>query len=100
MRLDKFLKVSRLIKRRTLAKEICDGGAVEVNHRLAKASTEVKRGDIITLKLGNRWQTVEVLATPENIAADRAKETYRILAEGRSGGGAQLAPADAPGDGG
>lgn len=83
MRLDKFLKVSRLIKRRTLAKEVCDGGGVEVNRRPAKAGTEVKPGDVITLKLGNRWQTIEVLATPENIPADRAKEIYRILAEGR-----------------
>ncbi|KYH33856.1 RNA-binding S4 domain-containing protein [Neomoorella mulderi] len=84
MRLDKFLKVSRLIKRRTLAKEVCDGGGVEVNRRPAKAGTDVKPGDILTLKLGNRWQTVEILATPESIAADRAKETYRVLAEGKT----------------
>ncbi|CEP68384.1 RNA-binding protein, HP1423 type [Moorella glycerini] len=87
MRLDKFLKVSRLIKRRTLAKEVCDGGGVEVNRRPAKAGTDVKPGDILTLKLGNRWQTVEILATPESIAADRAKETYRVLAEGKTGPG-------------
>ncbi|WP_338835581.1 RNA-binding S4 domain-containing protein [Neomoorella thermoacetica] len=84
MRLDKFLKVSRLIKRRTLAKEVCDGGGVEVNRRPAKASTEVKPGDVLTLKLGNRWQTVEVLATPEHIAANQARETYRVLAEGHA----------------
>ncbi|MDN5326367.1 MAG: hypothetical protein PWP41_1063 [Moorella sp. (in: firmicutes)] len=84
MRLDKFLKVSRLIKRRTLAKEVCDGGGVEVNRRPAKASTEVKPGDVLTLKLGNRWQTVEVLATPEHIAANQARETYRVLAEGQA----------------
>jgi len=83
MRLDKFLKVSRLVKRRTLAKEICDGGRVEVNRRPAKASSEVKPGDVLTLKLGNRWQTVEVLAVPEHIAANQAKETYRVLAEGQ-----------------
>lgn len=85
MRLDKFLKVSRLIKRRTLAKEVCDGGGVEVNRRPAKAATEVKPGDVLTLKLGNRWQTIEVLATPEHIAANQARELYRILAEGRAG---------------
>jgi len=84
MRLDKFLKVSRLIKRRTLAKEICDAGGVEVNRRPAKAGTEIKPGDVITIKLGNRWQTVEVLATPANIAAVQAKETYKVLAEGKS----------------
>lgn len=84
MRLDKFLKVSRLIKRRTLAKEICDAGGVEVNRRLAKAGTEIKPGDVITIKLGNRWQTVQVLATPANIAATQAKETYKVLAEGKS----------------
>lgn len=84
MRLDKFLKVSRLIKRRTLAKEVCEGGAVQVNGRPAKASTEVKAGDILTLTLGNRWLTVEVLATPEHVTADGARELYRVLAEGKS----------------
>jgi ribosomal 50S subunit-recycling heat shock protein len=87
MRLDKYLKVSRLIKRRTLAREVCDGGGVAINRRPAKASTSVKPGDILTLRLGNRWQTVEILATPDNIAADRARETYRVLAEGRGEAG-------------
>ncbi|MDN5343981.1 MAG: hypothetical protein PWQ18_92 [Clostridia bacterium] len=86
MRLDKFLKVSRLIKRRTLAKEVCAGGGVEVNRRPAKASTEVKPGDVLTLKIGNHWQTVEILATPEHIAADQARDTYRLLAEGKTEG--------------
>jgi len=84
MRLDKFLKVSRLIKRRTLAKEVCEGGGVQVNGRPAKASTEVKPGDILTLTLGNRWLTVEVLATPEHVTADEARELYRVLAEGKA----------------
>ncbi len=84
MRLDKFLKVSRLIKRRTLAKEVCDAGRVEVNRRPAKAGTAVKPGDVVTIKLGNRWQTVEILATPANIPAAQARDTYKVLAEGRS----------------
>lgn len=83
MRLDKFLKVSRIIKRRTLAKEICDGGGVEVNRRPAKAGTDIKPGDVITVKIGRYWQTVEVLSTPENIPANQARETYRVLAEGQ-----------------
>jgi len=83
LRLDKFLKVSRLIKRRTLAKEVCEAGAVQVNRRPAKASTEVKPGDIITLTLGPRWLILEVLATPDHVPAERARELYRILEEGR-----------------
>ncbi len=84
MRLDKYLKVSRLIKRRTLAKEVCNAGGVEVNRRPAKASTKVKPGDVINIKLGSRWQTVEILTTPANIPAAQAKETYKILVEGRN----------------
>lgn len=86
MRLDKYLKVSRLIKRRTLAKEVCDAGGVEVNRRPAKAGTEVKPGDVITLKLGSRWQTVEILSIPASIPAAQARETYRVLVEGKSDG--------------
>lgn len=84
MRLDKFLKVSRIIKRRTLAKEICDGGGVEVNRRPAKAGTDIKPGDIITVRIGSRWQTVEVLATPDSIPANQARDTYRVLTEGKT----------------
>ncbi|MDK2820636.1 MAG: hypothetical protein PWP31_601 [Clostridia bacterium] len=84
MRLDKFLKVSRLIKRRTLAKEVCDGGGIEINRRAAKASTNVKPGDVLTIKIGTRWQTIEVLSTPEHISAQDAKDTYRVLAEGKN----------------
>ncbi|MGB9660450.1 MAG: RNA-binding S4 domain-containing protein [Moorellaceae bacterium] len=81
MRLDKFLKVSRLIKRRTLAKEVCEGGGAQVNGRPAKASTDIKPGDVITLILGSRRITVEVLATPEHVTAEGAKGLYRILSE-------------------
>lgn len=84
MRLDKFLKVSRLIKRRALAKEVCSAGGVELNRRPAKAGSEVKPGDILSLHIGSRFLTVEILSTPENIPASEAKNLYRILAEGKS----------------
>ncbi|MDN5346475.1 MAG: hypothetical protein PWP65_39 [Clostridia bacterium] len=84
MRLDKFLKVSRLVKRRTLAKEICLAGGVELNRRPAKAGSEVKPGDILSLNLGGRWLTVEVLATPESVPASEARNLYRVLAEGKT----------------
>ena len=83
MRLDKYLKVSRLIKRRTLAKEVCDAGAVTVNTRQAKAGTEVKAGDILEIRLGSRLVKVEVISTPETIRADQAKTLYTILNEKR-----------------
>lgn len=82
IRLDKYLKVSRLIKRRTLAKEICDAGQVEVNGRPAKAGHEVRPGDTITLRLGNRRTVVEVLATPASARAEQASETYRLIEGG------------------
>ena len=66
MRLDKYLKVSRLIKRRTIANEACDNGLVSVNGRPARASYEVKVGDRIALRLGSRAVTVEVLSVPES----------------------------------
>ncbi|MHB8172817.1 MAG: RNA-binding S4 domain-containing protein, partial [Thermincolia bacterium] len=69
MRLDKYLKVSRIIKRRTLAKEVCDNGKVQVNNRLAKAGTVVAPGDFLELDFGYKKITVEVLATPETVRA-------------------------------
>ncbi|NLK52132.1 MAG: RNA-binding S4 domain-containing protein [Syntrophomonadaceae bacterium] len=78
MRLDKFLKVSRLIKRRTVAKEVCDAGRVLVNGRPAKAGAEVKPGDLITLGFGAKQLQVEVIALAENVRADRAQELYRV----------------------
>ena len=83
MRLDKYLKVSRLIKRRTLAKEVCDAGAVNINSRPAKAGAEVKVGDIMDLRLGSKRLKIEILATPETIRADLAKELYKVLNEQR-----------------
>ena len=81
MRLDKWLKVSRLIKRRTVAKEVCDGGRAFVNGRPAKAGTEVAPGDRVRLSLGNRTIEVEVLATPPTVSADGATDLYRRLSE-------------------
>lgn len=80
MRLDKYLKVSRLIKRRTVANEACDNGLVTVNGKPARASYEVKEGDQITLRFGVRTVTVEVLSVP----GDRAAERCRPPCTGRS----------------
>lgn len=77
MRLDKFLKVSRLIKRRTVANEACDGGRVSVNGRVVKAGYEVKVGDRIEINLGTRPLTVEVLQVAEAVRKDDAPAMYR-----------------------
>ena len=77
MRLDKFLKVSRLIKRRTVANEACDNGLVTVNGKPARASYEVKVGDEISLRFGARTLTVEVLAVEENVRQADAAALYR-----------------------
>lgn len=79
MRLDKFLKVSRLIKRRTVANEACDAGRVLVNGRPAKASLSVKTGDILEIQFGERAVKVEVLDVTETVRKDDAKELYRYL---------------------
>ena len=79
MRLDKYLKVSRLIKRRTVANEACDAGRVSVNGRPAKASVEVKVGDIIEIGFGNKLVKVEVLDVAETVRKDGAKELFRYL---------------------
>ena len=79
MRLDKYLKVSRLIKRRTVANEACDAGRVQVNDRPAKASVNVKAGDIIEIQFGTSSVKVEVLDVQETVRKDDAKELYRYL---------------------
>jgi len=79
MRLDKYLKVSRLIKRRTVANEACDAGRVTVNGKQAKASLDVKTGDIIEIKFGTSAVKVEVLDVQETVRKDDAKELYRYL---------------------
>ena len=78
MRLDKYLKVSRLIKRRTIAKEICDGGKVTINNRPAKASSEVKVGDRLEIGFGQRQIVAEVLEIRETVRADEAKNMYKL----------------------
>lgn len=79
MRLDKYLKVSRLIKRRTVANEACDAGRVMINDRPAKASAEVKAGDVITIAFGNKDVKVEVLSVQETVRKEEAKELFRYL---------------------
>ena len=79
MRLDKYLKVSRLIKRRTVANEACDAGRVLVSDRPAKASVNVKAGDIIEIQFGTSSVKVEVLDVQETVRKDDEKELYRYL---------------------
>ena len=79
MRLDKFLKVSRLIKRRTVANEACDAGRVMVNGKEAKASVKVKVGDIIEIAFGNKPVKVEVLALLDTTKKEEAKDMFRDL---------------------
>ena len=79
MRLDKFLKVSRLIKRRTVANEACDGERISVNGRQAKASYQVKVGDVIEIAYANRTLKVEVLAVEEHTTKASAGALYREI---------------------
>ena len=77
MRLDKFLKVSRLIKRRTVANEACDNGRISVNGRVVKASYDVKVGDRIEISMGARTVAVEVLDVSDNVRKDDAAGMYK-----------------------
>lgn len=79
MRLDKYLKVSRLIKRRTVANEACDNGRVTVNGRVAKAGADVKPGDVIAIQFGNKDVEVEVVSVQETVKKEEAKEMFRYL---------------------
>lgn len=79
MRLDKYLKVSRLIKRRTVANEACDAGRVLINDRPAKASAQVKAGDILEIQFGSKAVKVEVLNVQETVKKEEAQELYRYL---------------------
>ena len=79
MRLDKYLKVSRLIKRRTVANEACDAGRVMINGKVAKASTDVKVGDEIEIGFGTRQVKVRVLDVQETVRKEAAKEMYEYM---------------------
>lgn len=79
MRLDKFLKISRLIKRRTVAKEACAGGRVAINGKVAKPSTEVKEGDIIEITFAARKLKAEIINIAEHVRKEDAKEMYVII---------------------
>ena len=79
MRLDKYLKVSRIIKRRTVAIDACDAGRVTVNGKVAKAGTEVKIGDVIEIKFGNNTTKVEVLAISETQKKEEAASMYKSV---------------------
>ena len=79
MRLDKFLKVSRLIKRRTVANEACDAGRVLVNGKVAKASQNVKEGDVIEIQFGTKNVKAEVLKLQETTKKEDAAEMFRYL---------------------
>ncbi|MCL2681259.1 MAG: RNA-binding S4 domain-containing protein [Streptococcaceae bacterium] len=83
MRLDKFLKVSRLIKRRPIAKEVADKGRVKINDKLAKSSTDVKSEDIIKIRFGNKIVQVRVLEIREFTRKEDAEKMYEILKETR-----------------
>ena len=79
MRIDKYLKVSRIIKRRTIANEACDAGRVMVNGKPIKASYDVKIGDIIEIHFGERITKIEVLGVAEHVLKGDANELYRVL---------------------
>lgn len=79
MRLDKYLKVSRIIKRRTVANEACDAGRVLVNGKVARASYDVKVGDILTIQFGTRELKAEILTVQETVAKNDAALLYKLL---------------------
>ncbi len=79
MRLDKYLKVSRLIKRRTVANEACDAGRVLLNGKTAKAGTDVREGDTVEIQFGNRNLRVRVLSVQETVHKEEAAAMYEIL---------------------
>lgn len=79
MRLDKYLKVSRIIKRRTIAKEACDGGRVSINGKTAKSSTEVNEGDIIEIAFGNKSIKAKILKVETTVKKEDAENMYQIV---------------------
>ena len=83
MRIDKYLKVSRLIKRRTVAKDVCVGEKISINGRTAKPSADIKAGDLITIEMGSRILEVRVIATPNSIKANEAQNLYELIRDER-----------------
>ena len=79
MRLDKYLKITRLIKRRTVANEACDAGRVTVNGKVARASYDVKEGDVVELNLGQKPLRVQVLKVSDYATKDTAAEGYKVI---------------------
>lgn len=79
MRLDKFLKVSRIIKRRTVANDACDASHVTVNGKIARASLEVKEGDIVAIAFGQRTLTVRIMSLKESVRKEDAVSMYEVL---------------------
>ena len=81
MRLDKFLKVSRIIKRRTVAKEACDGGRVTISGKVAKAGAEVNEGDVLEIRFGNRVGRYQITDVREVVRKEEAALMYKVLEE-------------------
>lgn len=81
MRIDKYLKVSRIIKRRTVASEACSNGRVMINQRIAKPSSEVKEGDVISIRFGEHTGYYQVLSVRETVSKDLSSELYKVLEE-------------------
>lgn len=81
MRLDKWLKVSRIIKRRTVAKEACDGGRVTINGKIAKAGAEVRENDVMEIRFGNRVGRYKVTSVQEVVRKENAAEMYQVMEE-------------------
>ena len=81
MRLDKFLKVSRIIKRRTVANEACSGGRVSINGKVAKPAADVKEGDELEIRFGNRVGKYQILSVQESVRKENAQDMYQVLEE-------------------
>lgn len=81
MRIDKYLKVSRIIKRRTVANEACSGGRVTINQKTAKPSSEVRPGDIVSIRFGEHIGHYEILSVLDTVSKERASDMYKILDE-------------------
>ncbi|RSL36455.1 RNA-binding S4 domain-containing protein [Enterococcus durans] len=84
MRLDKFLKISRIIKRRSVAKEVADKGRIQINGKIAKSSSDVKVGDIMKIQFGNKTMEVKVVELHESTKKEDTQKMYELLTETRT----------------